>query len=291
MASGNYPQPLSNALAAFGVKPTGNVEWDKSTLQKLKYDRDNADTWVALGNIVRKIHHDMKEPVSEYPDMLNPEVFKAHADLLIMIANDIVLRPQRRTFVIDENNRQVIRFLLYYFNDCPKCEEIFPGRGYKTHKNLLLQGGVGVGKTLLMQVFSEYLRRINSPRSFHNVSVTQMVNYYSINNNIDKLLYNDKDSNTLEGNPLNICLHDIGVESKNYKHYGTDVTLLTDQFLFARNEIWANEHNRKFAHLTTNLTENELRTKFQDKDKDEYGRIVDRFKTYNVIPITGASRR
>ena len=83
--------------------------------------------------------------------------------------------------------------------------------------------------------------------------------------------------------PVNICLNDIGVQST--KFYGTDTETLTNEFLHARNEIWTNYH--KMAHLTTNLTTEQLKQKY----KDGFGRLLDRFKTYNIIPLTGESRR
>ncbi|MCH5225049.1 MAG: AAA family ATPase [Muribaculaceae bacterium] len=205
------------------------------------------------------------------------------------MANNIVLRPQRRTFDIDDDNKDVLRFLLYYFNGCPLAEEVFPGRGYKLHKNILLQGPAGVGKTMMLQIFAEYLRRNGNPRQFLSISVTEMVNYYTVFNNIDRYLYNVKDSKSFQGNPINLCLNDIGVENRPF--YGVDTNTIVSDFLHARNEIWTNfsDFDRKFAHLTTNLTIEQLKKKFSLKD--EYGRIIDRFKTYNVIPVTGKSRR
>ena len=46
-------------------------------------------------------------------------------------------------------------------------------------------------------------------------------------------------------------------------------------------------HYKKSAHLTTNLTTQQLTEEF----KDNFGRLVDRFKTYNVIELNGESRR
>ena len=209
-----------------------------------------------------------------------------HADLFMYIANAIVLRPQRRAFVVDDDNRLVIRFLLLYFNNCPLAEEVFPGRGYKLHKNIMLQGGPGVGKTMLMQCFSEYLRRIKSPRFFHNLSVTQMVNYYTLHNNFDRYTYHEEDSRGFQPQPENVCLNDIGLNDDKV-FYGMNTSILTDDFLLARNDIWAGWD--KFAHITTNLDAEALKARF-DKG-DTYGRIIDRFKTYNVIPLTGTSRR
>lgn len=283
-----YPRTLAAELAGYNVQPTGNVEWDKSMLDTLKR-RQPADTLASLGPLVHKAEDERARQMAVFPDMTDPETYEAHVRFVLYIANEIVLAPQRRQFVIDDDNRDVFRFLLYYFNDCPLAEEVWPDRGYKIHKNICLQGGVGVGKTLMMQVFSEYLRRTMNPRYFRNVSVTEMINYYSKYNDIDSFLYNIGNSRTFQGQPVNLCLNDIGVENRPF--YGIDTLTVTNDFLHARNEIWSNgsEYERRFAHLTTNLTIAQLKEKFGQKDA--YGRIIDRFKTYNIIPLSGPSRR
>ncbi|MDE7377511.1 MAG: ATP-binding protein [Paraprevotella sp.] len=190
---------------------------------------------------------------------------------------------QHREFVIDDNNKDVLRFLLYYFNACPKAEEVFPGRGYKLHKHIMLQGNVGTGKTLLMEIFSEYLRYTNNPNFFYNLSVTQMINYYTLHNNLDRYTFNEEENKGFQCKPVNICLNDIGVQTTTF--YGMDTKVLTDEFLHARNEIWSHFHLK--AHVTTNLSIEQLKEKY----KDGFGRLIDRFKTYNVIPLGGESRR
>lgn len=211
------------------------------------------------------------------------DVFQAHARMLLWIANNVVLAHQRRKFVVDENNRDILRFLLYYFNGCPKAEEVFPNRGYKLHKHIMLMGEVGTGKTLLMQIFSEYLHYTNNPRAFYNLSVTQMVNYYTLHNNLDRYTYYEEENRGFQCTPVNICLNDIGTDSITF--FGMDTKLLTNQFLHARNEIWVHYH--KYAHVTTNLTMEQLKEEY----KDGFGRLVDRFKTYNIVPVGGKSRR
>lgn len=213
----------------------------------------------------------------------NEEIFQAHARMLIWIANNVVLAHQRRKFKIDDNNRDILRFLLYYFNGCPLAEEVFPGRDYKLHKHIMLRGNVGTGKTLLMQIFSEYLHYTNNPRAFYNLSVTQMVNYYTLHNNLDRYTYYEEENKGFQCTPVNICLNDIGTDSITF--FGMDTKLLTNQFLHARNEIWVHYH--KFAHVTTNLTTEQLKEEY----KDGFGRLVDRFKTYNIVPVEGESRR
>lgn len=280
-----YPKTLADALAMFHKKPTGNVDWDQAVLASCRNKEKSSSTWLELHDVALKVHHDIEKARLSSFDLQDEGTYKAHAKLLLYIANDIVLARQRRQFVIDDNNRNVIRFLLYYFNGCPLAEEVFPGRGYKLHKNIMLQGGVGVGKTMLMQVFSEYLMRIRSPRFFYNLSVTQMVNYYTLHNNLDRFTFNEEENKGFQCTPVNICLNDIGIQDKTF--FGMDTGLLTDEFLHARNEIWT--QYGKCAHLTTNLDDKALRKRFERNDG--FGRLIDRFKTYNIIPMGGVSRR
>lgn len=280
-----YPKTLIDALAMYHKKPTGNVDWDQAVLASCRNKEKSSSTCLELHDVALKVHHDIEKARLASFDLQDEGIYKAHANLLLYIANNIVLARQRRQFVIDDNNRSVIRFLLYYFNGCPLAEEVFPGRGYKLHKNIMLQGGVGVGKTMLMQVFSEYLMRIRSPRFFYNLSVTQMVNYYTLHNNLDRFTFNEEENRGFQCTPVNICLNDIGIQDKTF--FGMDTGLLTDEFLHARNEIWT--QYGKCAHLTTNLDDKALRKRFERNDG--FGRLVDRFKTYNIIPMGGVSRR
>lgn len=280
-----YPKTLIDALVMYRKQPTGNVEWDQAVLAACKSKEKSASAWLTLHDVAVKVRKDIEKVQLASYDLQDEEAYKAHANLLLYIANNVVLARQRRQFVIDDYNRDIIRFLLYYFNGCSLAEEVFPGRGYKLHKNVMLQGGVGVGKTLLMQIFSEYLMRIRSPRFFYNLSVTQMVNYYTVHNNLDRFTFNEEENRGFQCTPVNICLNDIGIQDKTF--FGMDTGLLTDEFLHARNEIWT--QYGKCAHLTTNLDDKALRKRFERNDG--FGRLVDRFKTYNIIPMGGVSRR
>ena len=280
-----YPPTLVTELAKFGKRPTGNAEWDACILQACRNERKSAATWLSLHDAAMRCREEAEKERKLSYNLADPDVYSAHSAFVMHIANNVVLAPQRRKFIVDDNNRDVLRFLLYYFNNCPLAEEVFTDRRYKLHKSLLLQGGVGVGKTLLMQIFSEYLFRTNNPRFFWNLSVTQMVNYYTIHNNLDRFTYFEEESRGFKCNPQNVCLNDIGIQDRTF--FGMDTGLLTDEFLHARNEIWT-QYGR-FAHLTTNLDNTELQKRF--KRNDGFGRLVDRFKTYNVIPLMGKSRR
>lgn len=241
-----------------------------------------------IDKALNQVQLDMRRSLQSFPDLSDPDIFKAHWDFLLRVAEDIVLAPQRRKFVVDENNKKVIIFMLYYFNNCALAEQVFPDKRYKLAKPLLIRGDKGVGKTFLMQLFSEYLRRTKNPNFFFNVSVTEMVNYYTINNNLNRYTYNDrsgtKEDNTFDGcRPSNVCLNDIGLQTQTF--FGQNTKTLVSEFIHARYEIWTQWNCR--GHLTTNLTVQALAKEFADA----YGRTVDRFKSYNIIEMAGSSRR
>lgn len=232
--------------------------------------------------VLQRIARTMQQQKQAFEDLSDEKTYQQHAQLTIYIAN-MLLAPQRKRFVVDVHNKQVLRFMLYYFNECPLCEQVYPEKHYKLHNHLLLCGKAGTGKTLLMQIFSEYLHYTNNPHAFYNLSVTQMVNYYTLHNNLDRYTYNEEGSKGFKPQPVNICLNDIGVGGKTY--FGMDTKLLTNEFLHARNEIWT--AYGKHGHVTTNLDVTMLKREFADS----FGRLIDRFKTYNVLTLGGESRR
>jgi DNA polymerase III delta prime subunit len=188
-----------------------------------------------------------------------------------------------RAFDIDKHNEKVLKFLLLYFNNEKQAEGVFSEKDYKIHKNLLIVGPPGTGKTLLMQIFSEYLKLTFNSNYFYNLSVTQMMNYYKINNHIDRYTYNEEaGKGSMEGQPFNICLNDIGLQTENQKSYGTSLDSVIDEFLYARYEIYQNQHIK--YHMTSNLDVDDFTARFEN-------RLIDRFKSFNVIALTGGSRR
>ncbi len=146
----NYPQCLKDELAKYDYRPTGNIEWDRAILNTLKH-KNNADycAMVQFDNVMRNVQKDIEAEEKAKLDLSNPSVYNTQFLLWKEIA-DKVLLSQRRKFQVDDDNCDVIRFLLHYFHECPLAEDVFPGRGSKLAKNILLQGKGGAGKNLIM---------------------------------------------------------------------------------------------------------------------------------------------
>lgn len=225
-------------------------------------------------------HRRIIQQDSKY-DLTNPNEYYAHVELIKEIGGNYMGR-EFRDFEVDDNNSKILAFLLYYFNGCRYAEKVFPNEGYKIHKNLLLVGEPGTGKTMLMQIFSDYLKLTFNDNKFENLSVTQMMNYYKINGHIDRYTYSEEKSKGFKPEPFNICLNDIGLETENQKSYGTSLDSVIDEFLYARYEIYQ-QFGKKY-HITSNLNIDEFKKRFGN-------RLIDRFKGFNVIPILGNSRR
>lgn len=231
--------------------------------------------------LISSIYQLMKNTKRSF-DLTNEAVYNAHANLFMQCANSL-LRHQGKQFVVDERNKQILRFMLYYFNDCPLAEDvIIDGDKYKLGKPIMLNGKVGAGKTLIMDAFALYLKQSKNQNAFLPTSMSEVLNYYKVNGHLDEFMYR-VGKNSIDGNPRAICINDIGLQQQKY--FGEDMQTIVNDLLFARYEIWT--QTGICCHLTTNLSVKDMRQVFFDS----HGRIIDRMKIYNVINLTGESRR
>ena len=90
-----------------------------------------------------------------FEDLTNEEIYKQHANLLYHCGMARMAK-EFKEFVVDDENREVLRLLLYYFNNCQRFETMMPNKKYKIYKHIMLCGPVGSGKTLIMQIFAYY---------------------------------------------------------------------------------------------------------------------------------------
>ena len=217
--------------------------------------------------------------VSKY-NLLSPTEYEKHLTLIKNIGDALLVREGKR-FIIDESNADVIRFLLLYFNDYRECEQVFPNMNHVLEKNLIIVGEPGTGKTLLMEIFSKYLEVMKNRHHFKCTSMVVLMNYYKVHGHINKYTFNeDKENGKCE--PFALCLNDIGLEVESQKSYGTTIRDVVDEFLYARYEICQQWYIR--TYLTSNYDVEDFKQRFNY-------RINDRLKSYNLVPLTGRSRR
>lgn len=188
-------------------------------------------------------------------------------------------------FRIDDDNREAVKQLCYYFTADKRFEE----GDRSLSKGLLLFGGVGVGKSMIMHLLQHNQKQcyrlisckdvesefVNQSREDRNSGVNVLARYYTEFNAASN-------ANPYGHRKLGVCFDDLGVENTNAIHYGEKKNCM-EEILWQRYKLC----DFSMTHITTNLAADEL--------KAVYGvRIYDRMREmFNLItwPEHAKSRR
>lgn len=191
---------------------------------------------------------------------------------------DEIMGFLRKVITVDDANLEVVSLLCYYFSG----DERFELEGFSMNKGICLFGGVGVGKTTLMEKFFQ-----NQRQSFVIKMCRAIEDEFSQHG--DRILkeYGMPRQASVNGDPyghqvLGYCFDDLGTEPVS-KYYGKTVDVMS--------EVILNRYDLKIpftmTHITTNLSTDEI---FQ-----RYGsRVSDRMQQmFNMImfPANSKSRR
>jgi len=174
-------------------------------------------------------------------------------------------------YQVDESNAtQVMRLCQYFSKD-----EKFAG---DLTKGIILVGGVGVGKTTIMEFFMK-----NQRASYRVISCRDVEQKFSEEGSIDCFTSNPKiaiNSDPFGHQVIGFCFDDMGTES-NAKNYGREKNIMADIIL----NRYDAHLDRITTHVTTNLTLDEIAT--------QYGsRVYDRMKEmFNIIAFDNAKSR
>jgi len=197
-----------------------------------------------------------------------------HKNILVSILNSIV-----NGFEIDNTNKDTINKLFNYFigND-EFCKE----NGISLNKGILLVGGIGTGKTILMKAIKKYSGEILRANSFQSFQASEIID----NVNISGVKYLEEFGHLLNerkiANPITCYIDDICSKNEKIKNFGTEINVI-EQLISLRYNIFSRYN--KLTHFSTNIFPAEM-----DKYYDE--RIIDRLiEMCNVIGLTGNSRR
>jgi hypothetical protein len=177
-----------------------------------------------------------------------------------------ITKERGETLVIDDNNREALTQLTMYFSNNPD----FNG---DLKKGILLCGGVGTGKTLMMEIFSCFSR----DTMFEIEDMKKIARDAQVNG-VEVL------SEYTQGIK---CYDDVGFETISV-NYGNKICMFTELVNVNYNKF---QKTGKISHITTNLG---FETDFGfGYFKDKYDiRVFDRVKQmYNVITIHGDSKR
>jgi DNA replication protein DnaC len=178
-------------------------------------------------------------------------------------------------YTVDDDNMHAIQQLCHYFSEA----ERFEG---DLKKGLLLMGGVGIGKSTLMQFFVK-----NQVCSYRIMSCRDIESKFSTDGDdiVRQCSYMQPvatNSDPFGHKEIGMCFDDLGTEA-NAKHYGKEKNVMAEIIL----NRYDNMLDFRATHITTNLNAERL--------KAEYGaRVTDRMREmFNVIefPENAKSRR
>ncbi|WP_430813984.1 hypothetical protein [Carboxylicivirga sp. RSCT41] len=222
-------------------------------------------------------------------------------ELIYKYGNDIV-----PGFYLNDIDVKVYdRVYRYFFKD-QYFESLQPS--YRLNKGLLVLGNVGVGKSVMLQVFYDVLKHYN--RLYSNIP---KLKYFS--SELDKAtehfqsfeiykandlsgLYSKSGYEIIEQHtvksymrqnginnkdyPLSICYDDLGAEEQYSSHYGCKVNVLKE-ILLKRYDLFMAKNMRTI--ITTNLSSEQIQSYYGERVLSRLREMV------NVVKYPGFDRR
>jgi hypothetical protein len=183
------------------------------------------------------------------------------------------------TFHVDETNKEVVKRACLYFGNDPDFETLDPS--YSLKKGLFLFGGVGIGKTFIMNRF----RQSQAKHAYRMADCSDIAALFAKGGE-DAIVKYFKDSEIHELNRYGFtkagwCFDDLGIESDG-RYFGTQKNVM-ERIL----EVRYRSAVPLTTHMISNLTAPQLRERYGE-------RIIDRMsEMFNLItfPKEAKSRR
>ena len=202
--------------------------------------------------------------------LMNQDEEKKLKALFMQTANEFIQKADpRKTFVVDQRNKEIISGLWNYFFNLPGI--------YDLNKGIWMAGPPGTGKSALLYIFSEFKRKLRSGFRVHTANDIAM--QFEQTGDLD--LFTDNSSGYLAV-PVNLAIDEIGHEPRPSVHFGTKRNVI-QYILHTRYTFW--QHTGLKTYATTNLDMNDVGEYYGEAIRDRIPHM------FNIIPMEGISRR
>lgn len=189
-----------------------------------------------------------------------------------------------KPFLIDNQTVLVFKMFCLYFSNDPEFVIMALSLGIKSpslEKGILLGGAIGVGKTMMMKLFSKNQRQvfaIKTAKAIADIFQSEGENSLQQFLTCPSLAVND--SSNFYQTRMGLCIDDIGTEELKM-HYGNRKNVVGDLIELR----YSSGNVGPLLHLTTNLTADQMKGFYGD-------RVGSRLReTMNVIELKGKDRR
>ena len=174
-----------------------------------------------------------------------------------IIAKSICFNRSATEYEYDNDNKdQIVEILKYLICDTT-CK-------YELNKGLFLMGGVGTGKTMIIEIIREVV-----------ISIRKNIEIFDARN-INSMYKNEDDIRHLCDGL--ICIDDLGTEDDIIKDFGTKKTPMHEL-------ISARYRKKRYTIMTSNLTIEMMNQKYDIRFMDRCNEM------FNIINFNGKSRR
>lgn len=172
-------------------------------------------------------------------------------------------------FTLDGRNKKLVGDLFNYFLGLPGELDF--------RKGLWLEGPVGTGKSMLMYVFSEFMKSLQ--QGFQVYICSSVTTEYALSGDLDKYLLNENGFATY---PVPMCFDELGREPIPSAYYGQKMNVM-QHILHVRYSYWQTTGLK--TYVTTNCDANKIGEIYGDYIRDR------RKEMFNKIVLAGSSRR
>lgn len=190
----------------------------------------------------------------------------------------------RKVFQIDEHNEWFIKLLCYYFTNDERFEQIGRERGeeWSLQKGLLVYGDPGVGKSVIMRLFTRNKRQCYDIITCENCCAQYALHGQIAIDRYATVRYTTiRDAQVFYQQMVGICFEDLGTEDES-NHFGNKKNVMEKIFLQAYER---REYPNYIRHATTNLSADEIEAKYGRRVRSRFREI------FNTIELAGPDRR